>query len=206
MKKFCLITIIIIIMIFLVGVLFDMTSDIQKQEQEEELITKRTIEEVEQYGIVEWSYDDNLKTEENIFIYLTKYLRFSDAAACGIIANIDHETGGTFNPDIGNPNRCYGLIQWLGGRLTNLKNWCAENGKDYTTIQGQLDFMYWELTNADTYGTYEYIMNCEDSSSGAYDAGWYFCFWYERPANVGERSALRGSYAVKYYEMLVDKA
>lgn len=151
----------------------------------------------------EWAYDDSLKAEENIFIYLTEYLGYSDAAACGIIGNIAHETGWRFNPDAGSPNSCYGLIQWLGSRLKNLKSWCAENGKDYTSIQGQLDFMHWELQNDDPYGTYEHLKEYEDSADGAYDAGWYFCYWYERPNNKGDRAKLRGREAQKYYQALV---
>ena len=67
--------------------------------------------------ITEWKYDDNLTAEENIFIYLTKYLMFTDASACGIISNIAHETGCTFDPNAGDPSYNYGLIQWMGGRL-----------------------------------------------------------------------------------------
>lgn len=151
----------------------------------------------------EWEYDDSLLPEENILIYLTKYLNYSDAAACGIIANIAHETGWKFNPKAGSSSHCYGLIQWMGGRLSNLKKWCNENGKDYKSIQGQLDFMDWEMQNADPYGTYDYLINCEDSEQGAYDSAWYFCYWYERPANKTARSNIRGEEAMDYYRALV---
>lgn len=151
----------------------------------------------------EWSYDENLLPEENIFIYLTDYLGFPAPAACGIISNIAHETGWKFNPKAGSSSYCYGLIQWMGGRLSNLKRYCKENGKDYTTIQGQLDFMYWELTEIDTYDTYEYLMTCTDGAEAAYDAAWYFCYWYERPANSVGRSKLRGRDAMGYYDELV---
>lgn len=153
--------------------------------------------------IAEWKYDDNLTAEENIFIYLTKYLMFTDASACGIISNIAHETGCTFDPNAGDPSYNYGLIQWMGGRLSNLKAWCEENGKDYTTIQGQLDFMYWELTEDDPYGTYEHLMKCENGIDEAYSAAWYFCYWYERPYNKSNVAKLRGNSAKEYYETLV---
>ena len=151
----------------------------------------------------EWVYDDTLSAVENIFIYLTDYLGFSNAASCGIISNIAHETGWKFNPKAGSLSSSYGLIQWQGGRLNNLKKWCSENGKDYNSIQGQLDFMYWELVNADPYGTYKHLMQCEDNIDGAYDAGWYFCYWYERPSNKKARANLRGNDAKEYYEKLV---
>ena len=151
----------------------------------------------------EWIYDDSLLPEENIFIYLTDYLGFPKPAACGIISNIAHETGWKFNPKAGSSGYCYGLIQWMGGRLSSLKRYCRDNGKDYTTIQGQLDFMYYELTELDTYDTYDYLMTCTDGEDAAYDAAWYFCYWYERPANSVGRANLRASDAREYYHELV---
>ena len=87
--------------------------------------------------------------------------------------------------------------------LKNLKSWCKENGKDYHSIQGQLDFMDWELKNDDPYGTYEHFLKCEDSAKGAYSAGWYLCYWYERPNNKKAASEWRGGEARKYYDSLV---
>ena len=169
---------------------------------ETEPVTEPTETEPVETESEEWKYDDSLSAEKNIFIYLTDYLGFTNSAACGIVSNIAHETGWTFNPNLGS-QYCYGLIQWVGGRLSNMKNWCYENGKDYTTIQGQLDFMYWELVYDDTYGTYDYLMQCEDSMDGAYNAGWYFCYWFERPDNARARANLRGSDATGYYKSLV---
>lgn len=169
------------------------TVEVEEPEEEEEYVEE-----------AEWVYDENLKPEENIFIYLTDYLGFSDAAACGIVANIAYETGWKFNPDVGDINHgAYGLIQWMDGRRRNLKRWCDENGKDYRTIQGQMDFMYWELVNDDPYGTFDRLMQVDDSKKGAYDAGWYFCYWYERPNRKKKASVWRGNEAKDYYEMFV---
>lgn len=50
-----------------------------------------------------------------IFEYLTKRLGYSEAAACGIMANIRCES--TFNPQAYNAGGgSYGLCQWTGGR------------------------------------------------------------------------------------------
>lgn len=151
----------------------------------------------------DWTYDKNLTAAKNIFNYLTDKLGYSKAAACGIVANIDVETGGHFTPKAGNPKQCYGLIQWQGGRLTNLKSWCDKNGKDYHSIQGQLDFMDWELKNTNTYGTYEKLLECKQSKKGAYKAGFNFCYWYERPNNKKNASKYRGNLAKKYYQEFV---
>lgn len=162
-----------------------------------------TLDNAQDEIVIEWQYNNNLSAEENIFIYLTEYLMFPDASACGIISNIAYETGWTFDPNAGDQSYNYGLIQWMGSRLSNLKTWCKENDKDYTTIQGQLDFMYWELTNNDPYGTYDYLMQCEDNIDDAYNAGWYFCYWYERPYNKDAGAILRGNHAKEYYESLI---
>ena len=154
--------------------------------------------------IPKWVYNENLKQEENIYLYLTEYLGFSSAAACGIVANIAYETGWKFKSDIGNPDYgAYGLIQWMGNRRKQLIKWCNENGKDFRSMEGQMDFMYWELLNADPYGTYEHLIEAKDSEKGAYDAGWYFCYWYERPNRKTKASKWRGSEAKKYYRQFV---
>lgn len=154
-----------------------------------------------------WVYDDNLKPEKNIFIYLTDYLGYSDAAACGIIANIAYETGWKFKPDVGDiKHGAYGLIQWMDNRRKKLKTWCDETGRDYRTIQGQMDYMDWELKNNDPYGTYECLTEVADSAKGAYKAGWYFCYWYERPNRKDKASVWRGNEAKKYYKEFVTNA
>lgn len=151
-----------------------------------------------------WAYDDSLTPEKNIFIYLTDYLGYSDAAACGIIANIAYETGWKFKPDVGDINHgAYGLIQWMGGRRKKLRSWCEETGRDWRTIQGQMDFMDWELKNDDPYGTYDRLLKCANSVKGAYKAGYYFCYWYERPNRIEKASEWRGGEAKKYYKSLV---
>lgn len=170
------------------------------EEVVEETTEPTEIEEIPE----EWVYDDNLKPEENIFIYLTDYLGFSDAAACGIVANIAYETGWKFKPDVGDINHgAYGLIQWMDGRRRKLKSWCEETGRDWRTIQGQMDYMYWELVNNDPYGTFDHLMQVDDSKKGAYDAGWYFCYWYERPNRKKKASVWRGNEAKDYYEIFV---
>lgn len=175
--------------------------DIRSEYDETCLDIEFPVEEVEP---VCWEYDETISPERNIYDYLTEELSFSKAAACGILGNIAYETGWTFNPEIGSEYGCYGLIQWLGGRLGQLKSWCNETGRDYSTMQGQMDFVLWELENTDTYGTLDYLMSCDDSIDGAYNAGWYFCYWYERPNDKNAQSNYRGCEAIKYYGMFAE--
>lgn len=69
-------------------------------------------------------------------------MKLSPAAACGVLANIKCESG--FKPTTHNTSDpyggSYGICQWLAGRRTNLQNYCAEKGYDYTTLEGPVPF------------------------------------------------------------------
>lgn len=123
--------------------------------------------------------------------YLNNVFGFNRAARCAILANIKFES--TFNPTVG--DYYYGLIQWGGSRRDNLYAYCANNGYDYSSYDGQLQFMYYELTNLYP-SVYNYLNNASDSASGAFDAAVYFCNVYEGAAT----SAGRGELAYTYYE------
>lgn len=146
-----------------------------------------------------WVYNDTLTPEENIYDYLSKETPLSRAAICGILGNMAYETGWTFDPEASN-GFSYGLCQWLGVRLSSLKDFCDKNDKDFTTIQGQLDFLIWELQNEDPYGTWDYLLKVEDNVEGARLAGRYFCIWFERPLYTQAQAKYRGYEATLYYE------
>lgn len=82
-------------------------------------------------------------TEEKIWNFL-RAQGFSAAAAAGIMGNMYAESG--CQPDITEVNGYggYGLCQWTFGRKTDLMNWCANNGYDYKSLEGQLNFMMYE--------------------------------------------------------------
>ena len=63
---------------------------------------------------------DKSSYESQIFKYLTEELGFNTAAACGVLANIEAESG--FNPNIyGDGGTSYGICQWHAERMTNLQ-------------------------------------------------------------------------------------
>ena len=128
--------------------------------------------------------------EELTFLYLTREAGLNTAAACGLLANIKAES--SFRPTAYNPNGgSYGICQWTGGRKTRLQNYCEDNGLDYTTLHGQLQFLEYELQN--NYSkVWKYITAVDNTADGAYDAGYYFCYHFEVPANRASRSASRG--------------
>ena len=84
-------------------------------------------------------------TEDDAFFYLTDTLGFNAAAACGIMANIRHESN--FHPGALNSAGSYGLCQWTGGRRWSLESYCDNNGFDYESLHGQLSFLAYELRN-----------------------------------------------------------
>ena len=128
-----------------------------------------------------------------IFDYLTQRLHYSEAAACGIMANIRCES--TFNPHAWNAGGgSYGLCQWTGGRYGRLQSWCRSNGYDYSTIDGQLAYLEYELQNHYT-GVENYLRSVENTRDGAYNAGQYYCYHFEAPASRGSVSVYRGGLA-----------
>lgn len=111
-----------------------------------------------------------------IYSFLTNNMSMNRAQAVGVLANMTRESG--LQPTADNGIGYYGLCQWGGGRLENLKNWCSSNGYDYTTIDGQLHFLQMEIQSSYP-NTYSQLMDCEDSYDGAYWAGYIFGKGYE---------------------------
>ena len=124
-----------------------------------------------------------------IYSILTSAYGYNRAAACGILANIRFESN--FIPDIG--DYYYGLCQWGGSRKDNLYSYCAANGLDPAGIDGQLSFLDHELSTSYS-GVKTYLLNVENSSNGAFEAGDYFCRYYEGAASADGRGDLAVSY------------
>ena len=124
-----------------------------------------------------------------IFNYLTNTYGYNKAAACGILANIRFESN--FDADVG--DYYYGLCQWGGSRQANLYNYCAENGLDASSIEGQLEFLNYEMTSSYP-GMKNYLLSAENSETGAYNAAIYFCENFEGAATSEGRGDLAASY------------
>ncbi|MCD8231927.1 MAG: phage tail tip lysozyme [Clostridiales bacterium] len=142
--------------------------------------------------------------ETIIFDYLINTAGFSVAAACGILANIYSESAfncnakGDYNSN--GDYTSYGLCQWHGSRFTSLKEYCSSNGLDYTTVEGQLAYLMYELQTS-TYKTkvYDRLMSVSDDADGAYWAAYYWCYYYEIPANYKSVSETRGNLAMNTF-------
>ena len=136
-----------------------------------------------------------------VFQYLTQRLGFNSAASCGILANIEHES--EFNPKLVIRDRngllSGGLCQWNGGRFTNLRNFCNDRGYDYLTIEGQLEYLGYELQKDSFKHIYNYLMQAPNTEEGAYNAAYYWCYYFEIPSNRAAKAIDRGNAAVSKY-------
>ena len=80
---------------------------------------------------------------------------FNATQACAICGNASVESGRFKKyaqeiPDSGGIS--YGLFQWHNGngsnRYTKLKEYCAKNGLDHSTVKGQLAYLWYELNTS----------------------------------------------------------
>lgn len=138
------------------------------------------------------------KTNEETFInFCMEVMGFNLAAAVGAATNVkresDFETGA-----LGDSGTSYGICQWHNSRNTNLRNWCASNGKDYTVLDGQMWFMKYELETS-----YKSVLTAlksvPNTAQGAYDAAYTWCLKFEVPADTVNTSKNRGVLARDTY-------
>ena len=149
---------------------------------------------------IDYSQLDN---ETAVYTYLTQEMGLNRAAACGVLANIQYESG--FDPTVwGDGGTSHGLCQWHNDRCWNLSRFCRENGYDENSVYGQMAYLQTELTEHYP-AVLEYLQSVEDSEDGAYDAAWYWCYYFEVPADRQNQAALRGeSAAYTYYPAYAD--
>ena len=136
---------------------------------------------------------ERLAVEREVFDYLTTELNLSDAAACGVLANIEHES--SFQPTIfGDKGTSYGLCQWHNERFSSLRGYCSSLGLDYRTVEGQMAYLKYELGNKYT-SLLLSLQSIDNTPDGAYRAAWLWCIQFERPSNMQIKAAQRGELA-----------
>ena len=124
--------------------------------------------------------------------------------ACGIVANADTETGGTFSTKLINSIGASGLLQWLGVRLTSLKRKASKKGVSWTNLNLQLEHMWDELSGEES--TTVSLLNSRVGGlskfmklTDAYKAGYEFGKCFER----GGYNEKRGNTAKTWYSKVV---
>lgn len=123
--------------------------------------------------------------ETVIFQFLVETLKCNTATAVGILANLERES--SFNPAARYPATgeivYYGICQWGGSRYEDLKQYCEKNGYSYATLEGQLNFLQYELNHSEK-NAWKQMQGIENSAEGAYTAGYRWARYFERCASV----------------------
>lgn len=148
-------------------------------------------------GVCAQDWWDPLAVERQIYTYLTEDLKLSSAAACGILANIEYESAFQVTI-IGDQGTSFGLCQWHDGRYTALKSYCVARGLDYQSVEGQMEYLAFELKSSYT-GLYGSLRSVDNSPEGAYQAAYLWCIQFERPADMERKAVERGNSAKYKY-------
>jgi hypothetical protein len=137
---------------------------------------------------------------DTVYTYLTGTLGLNTAAACGVMANMVYESRFSASLTTG---KYLGILQWdynaVGANSGySMSSWMEENGYELTSLSGQLAYLKYHLTESKDYkcaDTYSTLTSTSNSADGAYNAGYYFCYYYERPSNKASASTARGNLA-----------
>lgn len=125
------------------------------------------------------------ENEKTIYDFLKNELGLNTAAACGVLANIQSES--SFQPTASvldvNDKISYGICQWNGVRFDALREYCDQYGYDYKTLEGQLNYLRYELQHTE-YSAFSKVKNVENTADGAYEAGYNWARYFERCSSV----------------------
>ena len=138
-----------------------------------------------------------------IIHFLREKMSLNSAAVCGIVANIVYESNG-IPTALGDNGTSYGICQWHDDRWQQLINYCNAAGYDWTSLDGQLMFLWYDM-NTLFPDLKDMLISCPDSADGAYKAGYAFCLSYESPQDSSTKAEIRAAEA-KYnvYPVLYD--
>lgn len=162
-----------------------------------------------------WQFDSNKDNIYNVYTFLRIEMGYNVAACAGVMANINVESASTWNPAIeeyGRPlggNSGLGLIQWSYGRRTDpdvgLLGWCAKNGYEPLTIEGNMRFLQYELENKSYKDSvHAKILLVSDTIEGSEQAAgiWVRHFEISRDKDSGYRESLaRSTWYAKALEL-----
>ena len=136
--------------------------------------------------------------ETIIYQYLRNELQLNEAGASGVLSNLFFES--SFNPNASSPGGSYyGIVQWGGGRKTNLENYAASLGVDRSDLKAQLDFMKQELNMAYYRSVYNDLLSVDNTADGAAQAADIFKRRYEVASDSKDRTQKARDFFAKYY-------
>lgn len=148
--------------------------------------------------------------ETIVYNFLRNRMGLNIAEACGVLANIQSES--SFNPNLSYTEaggyQSYGICQWNQGRLNSLKSFCANNGLDYKTLEGQLEYLQYEVTyNSYEHSQFNKTIGKNNDAEGAYRVGYDYAknvercvdYYTDRYGNLKSRYVDRGNLARDTY-------
>jgi hypothetical protein len=121
-----------------------------------------------------------------------------EAQACGIVANIRHESA--FDPAaVGDGGAAYGLAQWHPDRQRDFRDWKG-NPIGGSTLEEQLNFIHHEMTEGKEQSAGRKLR----ASRTAREAGAVVSRFYERPADRDGEAERRGATSEAYFRLFTD--
>ena len=120
---------------------------------------------------------------------------------CGVLASIQGES--SFEPDVEGDKgadgkfHAFDLLQLHDDRIALIKAGCGIDLHANPSPADQMTAMWWELNHTEKRALAHLL-----SSTSAYSAGFAFCQYYERPANIAKDGPKRGQFAVDWYMVL----
>lgn len=143
---------------------------------------------------------------ETAFGFFVSEAKFSPELAAAFIGNFRQESGSSMSPSVVNGIGATGIVQWLGGRKTNLLAFAAEKGTPHTDLMTQLQFVMHELNGKES-GAYNDI-KAVSGSGKEYIAKVTHVIRvaYERPGEAEANDPQRIRYAFEVYDDLKNTA
>lgn len=135
--------------------------------------------------------------QDTCFLFLTRELGLSKAAACGVMGNFQAECGWNITAT-GDGGTSFGLCQWHNERWAALRNFCSLRGLDSCSLEGQLGYLAYELTSTSESAVLYRLENIPETSAGCASAALIWAADFERC--TPDSYAVRQSYAAGFYE------
>lgn len=195
----------------------------------EEIVETEVTEEAETVNDIytDMSTYSSYEAKQICFNYLTTTGGLNAAQACGVMANIQEETGylannvgdvwekshgytdATFTAAVDNGTYTrdefiydyngYGLCQWMyWSAKRDLYDYAKSAGTSIGNLYMQLGFLS-STIRSDT-DCWNYMKDIPNTLEGAYTAGWNFCEHYERPGNMSYYGPKRGGIAQSLWQ------
>lgn len=145
-----------------------------------------------------FSFGDTGEIQDTTYIFLTTELGMSPGGACGAMGNFQVECAWNLTA-VGDNGTSFGLCQWHNDRWQNLRSFCAGNGFDDSSLEGQLRFLQHELSTTQG-AVMPYMQSAGNSAGGARSAAlsWAQIFEVCTPDSYSARQSYAESYWSNY--------